>query len=245
LKKEVGHGDKQQSQTLSTKAIVILLALAVAVYFLTRVLNIELWQIVFSWVLLGALVQLGLGIIVMVFCASVFSAWSRGVGATRKENSKCRICGREFEPPAGARLHEIHMRLVHSDFTKVERPVAYLLSFFTMIALGEVLGWTYGLFYRADFSLLNIYLELLKHVPGLGWLGVLQVSYLWPLRLLTFMAVAVLGLCYYQIVRLYRGSYSEHPPGKKEEAYESIERTALKLSEQRADKNKQDNAKSG
>jgi len=216
--------------------------LAVAFYFLTRAFNIELWQVLFGSLLLGVIVQFALGSIALIFGVSTFSAWFRGVAATSKENSKCRICGREFRPPAGARLHEIHMRIVHRDFTKMERPVAYLLSFFTIIALVEALGWIYGLVYHVDFSLISIYLEMLKHVPGLGWLEVLKESYLWLLRLLMFIAVVVLGLSYYQIVRSYRDSYWEHPPEKEKEVYESIERTVLKLSEQRADKSKQGDA---
>jgi hypothetical protein len=82
-----------------------------------------------------------------------------------RHKSVCRICGRKFEPPLGLGLHAVHMRTVHGDFIRAEKPFRYLLVMFSLL---EVFGWTYTLTYLLEFTFSGLILRALNTIFGLG-----------------------------------------------------------------------------
>lgn len=219
--------EEQRERPLSVKAAIIIITVPFVLYFLVKAFKIDPAYIVFG--LLGVffvIIPLVIAVILSLSLIPMFSAWLEGKAPTDKHKSKCRVCGKEFEPPLGNRLLEAHVRSVHRDFVMAEKRVRGLLSVFLAISFLEVSFWFFSLVYPFKFTLIGMLLDVLKN-----FLGFPRGFSLLFADLLLFMVTMVVGLYYYRIVRKYRGLYSQHPPEGREKAYGAL-RTLPGLSRQ-------------
>ncbi|MBO3755414.1 MAG: hypothetical protein FGF53_11175 [Candidatus Brockarchaeota archaeon] len=211
--------EEQRERPLSVKAAIVLVAVPIALYFLVKAFKIDPAYIVFGLLtVFFVIIPLVMALILFIVLISIFSAGLEGKAPTDRHKSKCRICGKEFEPPLGNRLLEAHMRSIHSDFVEAEKGVRHLLSIFLALLCLEVGFWFFPLAYPLKFTIIGIFLSVLKNIPGLGSLE----SHLLSADLLLFTITIIIGLRYYLIFRKHRGLYSQHPPESRGKAYEAL-----------------------
>lgn len=236
MPKNEGKENEQNSQPLSIKWVIIFIAIPVILYFSVKTFNIDPVQIIFGiLIIVKVIIPLGIGIILFISLIFRFSNWIEGKAPTEKHKAKCRVCGREFEPPLGNKLHTIHIRTAHKDFLEKERTPRHWLSLFVAMLFLEAFSGIYALVYSYNFSLTGLIFDTLSALFGLR----IPVSSL-LINSLMFIAVIILGLYYYRILKNYRNSYLQNLPEKEERTHGLFEKTLGGVNEQ----NKQEPRKS-
>lgn len=212
---------EQENQFLSVKWIIIFIAMPMVIYFLVKIFNINPVQIIFGiLIIVKVIIPLGIGAILFIYLISLFSDWIKGKAPTEKHKAKCRICGEEFEPPFGNKLHTIHMKTVHGDFIEKEKTPRRWLSLLIAILSLEGLSLIYASLNLYNFTFTNLILFNLR-IPMSAPL----------IDSLMFTAAIILGVYYYRILQQYRKSYQQKLQ-LKEKVYKPFEKAPVRMGEQ-------------